>query len=82
MAFYKCCDGLYVCVWPAVIYSEKGTQFVGASNELKEILRGISLEKIKDIGWPEHKIEWRVSPPNAKWYNGATKLLVKSVKGA
>ena len=34
----------FVCVrgWPAVIYSDQGTQFVGASNELKQILRGMS----------------------------------------
>ena len=74
----------FVCVrgWPAVIYSDQGTQFVGASNELKEILRGMSWEQIKDLGWPEQKIEWRFSPPDAKWYNGATESLVKSVKRA
>ena len=74
----------FVCVrgWPAVIYSDQGTQFVGASNELKEILRGLSSEQIKELGWPEQKIEWRFSPPDAKWYNGATESLVKSVKRA
>ena len=46
--------GRFVCVrgWPAVIYSNQGTQFVGASNDLKEILLGMSLEQIKDLGWP------------------------------
>ena len=74
----------FACVrgWPAVIYSDQGTQFVGASNELKEIVRGMSWEQIKQFGWPERNIEWRFSPPDAKWYNGATESLVKSVKRA
>ena len=81
-AFYKCYGDLHVFGdgQQSFTVTKVGTQFVGASNELKEIVRGMSWEQIKHFGWPERNIEWRFSPPDVKWYNGATESLVKSVK--
>ena len=67
--------------WPAKIYSDNGTQLVGASNELKAIIQGLDHNEIKKYGCAAGT-EWKFSPPDGKWYNGATESLVKSVKRA
>ena len=68
--------------WPAKIYSDKGTQLVGASNELKEIVNKLGWSEITKYGQPYQTVSWEFSPPDAKWYNGATESMVKSVKRA
>jgi len=67
--------------WPSKMYSDNGTQLVGASNEMKEIVRSLSVEEIRKFGQP-FGMEWEFAPPDGKWYNGATEALVKSVKRA
>ena len=67
--------------WPCKIYSDQGTQPIGASNELKQIIKGLNWIDIKRHGW-ENGMEWDFAPPDGKWYNGATEALVKSVKRA
>ena len=67
--------------WPAQFYSDNGTQLVGASNEMKRIVRDLAWGEIKKFGRPFHS-EWKFSPPDGPWYNGATESLVKSVKRA
>ena len=67
--------------WPAKIYSDQGTQLVGASNELKSIISQLDWKAINNYGYV-HQTEWNFAPPDAKWYNGATEALVKSVKRA
>ena len=54
---------------------------VGASNELKAIIQGLDHNEIKKYGCAAGT-EWKFSPPDGKWYNGATESLVKSVKRA
>jgi len=67
--------------WPAQFYSDNGTQLVGASNEMKRIVRDLAWGEIKKFGRP-FLSEWKFSPPDGPWYNGATESLVKSVKRA
>jgi hypothetical protein len=73
----------FVCLrgWPAKLYSDKGTQLVGASNELREIVRNLAWDDIAKYG-SSFNAEWEFAPADGKWYNGATESLVKSVKRA
>ena len=54
---------------------------IGASNELKDIIKGLDWNDIQNYGHKEGAV-WEFSPGNAPWYNGATEALVKSVKRA
>ena len=67
--------------WPAKIHADQGTQFIGASNEMKKIVKEFDWLHIRECSMP-FKTEWEFSPPDGKWYNGATEALVKSVKRA
>jgi len=67
--------------WPAKFRSDRGTQLVGASNEMKEIVNNLSWEDVIKYG-RSFDCEWEFSPADGKWYNGATEALVKSVKRA
>jgi len=60
---------------PAVIYSDNGTNFVGADNALKQL----DWEKIAKIHAME-KMEWRFNPPAAPWWGGFWERLIRSVK--
>ena len=68
--------------WPTKLYSDNGKQLVGASNELKAIISKLGWKEVLKFGLPHNKVEWEFAPPDAKWYNGATESLVKSVKRA
>ena len=67
--------------WPIMIYSDPGTQLVGASNELRRITQDLDWTEIKKYGYP-HKTQWKFSPPDGQWFNGAAESLVKSIKKA
>ena len=63
------------------IFSDNGTQLVGASRELKEVIANLNREQIKAFGH-DKGIQWSFSPADAPWYNGATEALVKTTKRA
>ena len=67
--------------WPHTIFSDKGTQLVGASNELKEVVANLNWENIKSYGHKKGTM-WSFAPADAPWFNGATEALVKTVKRA
>ena len=67
--------------WPKKIFSDNGTQLVGASKELQEVITNLDWQKIKSAGI-SIGIDWTFSPGNAPWYNGATEALVKTTKRA
>ena len=67
--------------WPSRIFSDGGTQLVGASRELKEQLRGLDWKQIQEYGH-QQGVEWKFSPGDAPWYNGTAESLVKSTKRA
>ena len=68
--------------YPRMIFSDNGTQLVGASNELKDIVKGLDQNKISAFGIENGGVEWKFSPGDAPWYNGATEALVKTTKRA
>ena len=59
--------------WPQKLFSDPGSQLVGAKRELKEAMCGIG---------SENGLEWIVGTPDAPWQQGAVESLVKSVKKA
>jgi hypothetical protein len=61
------------------MYSDNGTNFVGAAAELKRCLDSLSQDQIMQFLSPQH-IEWHFNPPAAPNFGGAWESLVKSVK--
>lgn len=60
---------------PSIIFTDNGTNFVGARN----LLRKIDWEKVKQFS-SSQKIEWRLNPPSAAWWGGWWERLVRMVK--
>ena len=67
--------------WPKRIFSDGGTQLVGASRELREQISGLDWNQIESFSH-KHCVEWKFSPGDAPWYNGTAEALVKSTKRA
>ena len=67
--------------WPKKVFSDNGTQLVGASRELKDLVAGLDWQQIQNHG-AEMGVEWKFSPADAPWYNGASEALVKTTKRA
>ena len=67
--------------WPKKIFSDKGTNLVSASKELKDAIEGLDWDVIDQYGYP-YGTSWAFSPASAPWYNGATEALIKSAKRA
>ena len=67
--------------WPNRIHSDKGSQLVCASKDLKTAVKNMDERKLDQFG-VEKGVKWTFSPPDAPWMNGATEALIKSVKSA
>ena len=65
--------------FPNRIYSDGGSQLVGASSELKIVHSNLDWNNIKSCG-SDMNLEWVFSPGDSPWYNGCCEALVKSVK--
>ena len=65
--------------WPKRVHSDRGTQLVAASKELKEAVKELDWRALQEHGI-QHKLESSFYPADAPWINGVTKALVKSTK--
>ena len=65
--------------WPKWFYSDNGSNLVGASKELKEIISRFKEEELIRYA-NQHGTEWKFTPAEAPWMNGVTESMVKSVK--
>ncbi|XP_058827115.1 uncharacterized protein LOC131687094 [Topomyia yanbarensis] len=65
---------------PVEFYSDNGTNFVGASNELKSELKSINGELAETF--TNAKTKWLFNPPSSPHMGGAWERLVRSVKAA
>ncbi|KYN07859.1 hypothetical protein ALC62_01165 [Cyphomyrmex costatus] len=68
---------------PACLYSDNGTVFVGAHNQLKEIQDFLKTQQAQaDIGQflCKQEITWKFIPPNAPHFGGLWEGAVKSAK--
>ena len=66
---------------PHVMYSDNGTNFVGAERELREGIQNWNQEAIANELTQEN-IEWHFNPPGAPHFGGLWEANVKSVKRA
>lgn len=66
--------------WPRVMYSDNGTNFRGADQELRAAYEEW-LPALKDEGLL-HRMEWRFIPPGAPNQGGVWERMVRSVKAA
>jgi hypothetical protein len=64
---------------PRTVYSDRGTNFVGAANELKEFISSLDNHKIRDFA-SSISINWDFNPPSAPHMGGAWERLVRSTK--
>ncbi|XP_062714751.1 uncharacterized protein LOC134291259 [Aedes albopictus] len=65
---------------PKEIYSDRGTNFVGVSGELREQLKGITQELAATF--TNTVTQWRFNPPAAPHMGGSWERMVRSVKCA
>ncbi|XP_011687096.1 PREDICTED: uncharacterized protein LOC105449538 [Wasmannia auropunctata] len=68
---------------PEHVYSDNGTNFVGANNQLKEIYALFNSEEHKDVinrFASEHRVVWHFIPPLAPHFGGAWESMVKLFK--
>ena len=67
--------------FPVEVYSDNGTNFVGAHRELKELYNQIDKKKISDKT-SVNKVKWHFNPHAAPHFGGAHESMVKSAKRA
>ena len=65
---------------PVEIYSDRGTNFIGASRELIEEINRINVELSSTF--TDHQTQWKFNPPAAPHMGGCWKRMVRSVKVA
>ena len=64
---------------PLTITSDNGTSFVGAVNELKQLLAQLDEERI-ERNTAQKNIKWVLNPPAAPHFGGVFESIVKSAK--
>ncbi|XP_062716458.1 uncharacterized protein LOC134291958 [Aedes albopictus] len=64
---------------PAIIFSDRGTNFQGASKELKEMIQSINQEQLMNE-FTTPNTEWRFIPPASPHMGGAWERLIRNVK--
>ena len=67
--------------WPGKIFSDPGSQLIGAANELKDAWELMSQADIKKL-CVSNKTEWIFSPADSPHYQGAAESLIRVVKRA
>lgn len=70
--------------YPSLLWSDHGTNFVGAQREIKELLVFLekqSTQRIVSEFCSAHNIEWRFIPQRSPHFGGIWEAAVKSFKG-
>ena len=66
--------------YPQIMFSDSGTQLVGAAQALKAVILDFDWNKIKRNG-AQKGIDWKLSPADSPWWNGCCETF-RSVKMA
>ena len=64
---------------PTKIFSDRGTNFVGADTELKKSLLDLSESEILSYAI-KHDIEWHFNPPSASHMGGVWERVIRSIR--
>ena len=67
--------------WPEYIYSDPGSQLIGAERELKEAWEKIDRSELHKNG-VENGLTWVFGSADSPWHQGAVESLVKAAKKA
>ncbi|CAB4022925.1 RNA-directed DNA polymerase from transposon X-element [Paramuricea clavata] len=67
--------------WPEFIYSDPGSQLIGAERELKEAWEKIDRSELHKSGL-QNGLTWQFGSSDSPWYQGAVESLVKADKRA
>lgn len=67
--------------WPENIYSDPGSQLVGAARELKEAWQRINRDSIQRNS-TLNVTTWVFGPADSTWHQGAVEALIKAAKHA
>ena len=67
--------------WPEFIYSDPGSQVIGAERELKEARDKIDRSELHKSGL-QNGVTWKFGSADSPWYQGAVESLVKAAKRA
>ena len=65
--------------FPVKVWSDNGTNFVGAHAELKKCLKGLNQSRIRSY-CSESDIEWHFNPPHASHMGGMWERLIRTVR--
>ena len=66
--------------WPSTIYSDPGTQLVGASKEVRAAWDGLQGDDGARSTLSRQGTQWIFGPADSPWYQGAAEALIKSAK--
>lgn len=66
---------------PTDVFSDNGTNFVGAERELRECLKEVDMNKVAAT-FRSANLKWHFNPPDSPHMGGVWERLVKSVKTA
>ena len=64
---------------PQRLFSDNGTNFVGANNEFRKCLMQLDEQRIQNFCAPK-EIDWNVQPPSAPHFGSAWERLVQYTK--
>ena len=67
--------------YPSRLQSDNGTQFIGAERQLRDMVRGWSVQELKEF-CAEKQVDWKFVTPLAPHQNGCAESMVKSCKRA
>ncbi len=67
---------------PSYVYSDNGTNFVGAARELREAVQALTQDPDLQRRVAQDGLVWHFQPPSAPHFGGIHEALVKSAKSA
>ena len=65
--------------WPAHIFSDPGSQIVGAERELRDAWKSMNKADLIKVS-SDKGLKWSFGPADSPWYQGTAESLIKSVK--
>ena len=65
--------------WPAHIFSDPGSQIVGAEKELMDAWKSMNKDVLMKVS-SDNGLKWSFGPADSPWYQGTAESLIKSVK--
>jgi len=67
--------------YPLTIISDRGTNFIGAERELRELVDNLDQTQIQDQ-MASRGVKWCFNPPLAPHFGGAHEVMIKAAKKA